>query len=135
MAEKSIEEVVKEALENVRSLADTQTVIGEPISIMGSTTVIPVCRISVGLGLGGSSYGKVANHGAGGGSGVTVTPIAFLVIRDDGETKVLNLGENSGYANPSITGFVNEIDGVLDKAPDIIEKVKGLFSKKKTEMQ
>ncbi len=132
MAEKTIEEIVKETLDNVRSLADTQTVIGQPISIMNGTTVIPVSRVSVGLGLGGSSFGKQSNHGAGGGSGVTITPVAFLVIRDNGETKILNLGDGVNYQNPTITGIVNDIDTALDKTPEVISKVKSIFTKNKS---
>lgn len=133
MAEKTIEEIVKESLDNVRALADTQTVVGQPISIMNGVTVIPVSRVSVGLGLGGSSFGKQSNHGAGGGSGVTITPVAFLIIKENGETKILNLGEGVNYQNPTITGIVGDIDTALDKTPEVIGKVKALFSKNKSE--
>lgn len=118
-------ESVKEALDKIRSMADTKTVIGEPINILENTTIIPVSKVSIGLGLGGGDYGKHSNSAGGGGTGLTVTPVAFLVISSTGETKLLNIGE--GYASLGIMGTVNGIDAALDKAPDILGKLKALF--------
>lgn len=135
-------EVIKETIERVKSVADTKTVIGEPITLIEGVTIIPVSKVTVGAGIGGGEYGTkknkkkvdaevttTDNFGGGGGTGISVTPIAFLVITADGEAKLLNIGENTGYASAAILGAVNGIDAALDKAPDIIEKVKGLFKK------
>lgn len=135
-------EVIKETIEKVKSVADTKTVIGEPITLIEGVTIIPVSKVTVGAGIGGGEYGAkknkkkvdsevttTDNFGGGGGTGISVTPIAFLVITADGEAKLLNIGENTGYASAAILGAVNGIDAALDKAPDIIEKVKGLFKK------
>lgn len=137
-------EVIKETIDKVKSIADTKTVIGEPITLIEGVTIIPVSRVSVGAALGGGEYGakkdrrkeqteKVVtdNFGGGGGTAVTVTPVAFLVITADGETRLLNIGENTGYLGNAVLGAVNGLDAALDKAPDIIEKIKGLFRKKK----
>ena len=137
-------EVIKETIEKVKSIADTKTVIGEPMTLIEGVTIIPVSRISVGAALGGGEYGAkkdrkkeqteklvTDNFGGGGGTGITVTPVAFLVVTADGETKLLNIGENTGYLSNAILGAVNGLDSALDKAPDIIEKFKGLFGKKK----
>ena len=137
-------EVIKETIDKVKSIADTKTVIGEPITLIEGVTIIPVARVSVGAALGGGEYGakkdrrkeqteKVVtdNFGGGGGTAVTVTPVAFLVITADGETRLLNIGENTGYLGNAVLGAVNGLDAALDKAPDMIEKIKGLFRKKK----
>ena len=137
-------EVIKETIDKVKSIADTKTVIGEPITLIEGVTIIPVSRVSVSAALGGGEYGakkdrrkeqteKVVtdNFGGGGGTAVTVTPVAFLVITADGETRLLNIGENTGYLGNAVLGAVNGLDAALDKAPDIIEKIKGLFRKKK----
>lgn len=137
-------EVIKETIDKVKSIADTKTVIGEPITLIEGVTILPVSRVSVGAALGGGEYGakkdrrkeqteKVVtdNFGGGGGTAVTVTPVAFLVITADGETRLLNIGENTGYLGNAVLGAVNGLDAALDKAPDIIEKIKGLFRKKK----
>lgn len=139
-------EVIKETIDKVKSLADTKTVIGEPMTLIEGVTIVPVSRVSIGAGIGGGEYGakkdrkkeqteKVItdNFGGGGGTGITVTPVAFLVVTADGETKLLNIGENSGYLSSAILGAVNGLDSALDKAPDILEKIKGLFGKKKKE--
>ena len=132
----NLTDAVKEAIEKIRSMADTKTVIGEPISIAGKTTVLPVSKVSIGLGLGGGEYGKSANTGSGGGTGLTVTPVCFLVIDNEtGDTKLLNVGENTGYDSLGIISAVNGIDRALDKAPDIIDKVKVLFKKKEDKAQ
>ena len=137
-------EVIKETIDKVKSIADTKTVIGEPITLIEGVTIIPVSRVSVGAALGGGEYGakkdrrkeqteKVVtdNFGGGGGTAVTVTPVAFLVITADGETRLLNIGENTGYLGNAVLGAVHGLDAALDKAPDMIEKIKGLFRKKK----
>lgn len=141
-------EVIKETIDKVKNLADTKTVIGEPMTLIEGVTIIPVSRVSIGAALGGGEYGakkdrkkeqteKVVtdNFGGGGGTGITVTPVAFLVVTAAGETKLLNIGENTGYLGNAILGAVNGIDSALDKAPDILEKLKGLFGKKKSDSQ
>ncbi len=137
-------EIIKETLDKAQSLADTKTVIGDPLTLVEGVTIIPVSRVSVGVGLGGGEYGERKvnkknelakttsdNFGGGGGTGITVTPVAFLVITADGETKLLNIGENTGYLGNALLGAVNGIDRALDKAPDILEKLRGLFGKNK----
>lgn len=138
-------EIIKETLEKIKDIADTKTVIGEPINVIEGTTIIPVSKVNVGAGIGGGEYGSKTQvkkdgdksvlsdkFGGGGGAGITVTPVAFLVITPDGEAKLLNIGENTGYAGAAIMGAVNGIDAALDKAPDIIDKVKGLLGGKKS---
>ena len=58
--------------------------------------------------------------------------MAFLVVTADGQAKLLNIGENTGYAGAAILGTVNGLDAALDKAPDIIEKIKALIKGKKS---
>lgn len=136
-------EVIKETIDKIKSIADTKTVIGDPITLIDGMTIIPVSKVSVGAGIGGGEYGAkknkkkensevttTDNFGGGGGTGITVTPVAFLVVTSDGEAKLLNIGENTGYASSTIMGTVNGIDAALAKAPEIIDKVKFLFKKK-----
>ena len=91
-------EVIKETIDKIKSIADTKTVIGDPITLVDGVTIIPVSKVSVGAGIGGGEYGTkknkkkensevltTDNFGGGGGTGITVTPVAFLVITSDGE--------------------------------------------------
>ena len=139
-------EIIKETIDKVKSVADTKTVIGEPITLVDGMTIIPVSKVSVGAGIGGGEYGTKSNKkkdsnettttdnfGGGGGTGITVTPVAFLIITPDAEAKLLNIGENTGYLENAIYGAVNGLDAALDKAPDIIEKVKSIFKSGKKE--
>lgn len=139
-------EIIKETIDKVKNIADTKTVIGDPITLIDGVTIIPVSKVSVGAGIGGGEYGTKKNRkktdaettttdnfGGGGGTGITVTPVAFLIITAGGEAKLLNIGENSGYAGAAIMGAVNGIDAALDKAPDIIDKIKFLFKGKKSD--
>lgn len=125
----NIGEAVREALSQVRSMADSQTIIGEPIKV-GTTTIIPVSRVSIGIGIGGGSYGKDSSNGAGGGgTGLTVSPVAFIVVEENGNTKLLNVGAD--FPGAKLSGTVSEIDKALDDVPEIITKVKGIFKKDK----
>lgn len=125
----NIADTIRQALAEVRSMADSQTIIGEPI-VVGETTLIPVSKVSIGVGLGGGTYGKESGNNAGaGGTGLTVSPVAFIVISKNGTPTLLNVG--SEFASPKISGTVNEIDKALDDVPEIISKVKGIFGKDK----
>ncbi|MBE6681729.1 MAG: hypothetical protein E7600_05570 [Ruminococcaceae bacterium] len=127
----NIAETIKDALNEARTMADSQTIIGEPI-VVGSTTIIPVSKISIGVGLGGGTYGKQKTNNAGvGGTGVTITPVSFIVVDDNGRTSLLNVGINTSENSTKISGTVNEIDKALDSVPGILSKIKDLFVNEK----
>lgn len=128
----NIADTIRQALSEVRSMADSQTIIGEPIAV-GEITLIPVSKVSIGVGIGGGTYGKdTANNAGAGGTGLTVSPVAFIVIKKDGSVSMMNVGADSAYG-PKIAGTVNDIDKALDDVPEIISKVKGIFKKDKNE--
>ena len=127
----NIGDSIREALSEVSNLADSQTIVGDPINL-GDTTLIPVSKVSIGVGIGGGTYGKEKANGAGaGGTGLTVSPVAFIVVDKNGNASLLNIGSQPGVSK--IAGTVNDIDKALDNVPDIIEKVKNIFKKKKDE--
>jgi sporulation protein YtfJ len=122
-------EIIKAALENVKSMVDANTVTGTPITTDSGTVIIPISKVFVGLATGGVDYfGKKSvstqNFGGGGGTGVTVSPVGFLVIEPNGKVDLLNL--NYEPKDP-ISQILNFIEG----SPDLIEKIKGLFGSKK----
>ncbi len=78
------EEIIGKLMEELRTVARTETVIGKEFQV-GDFTLIPVARLSLGVGAGGGkgSEEKKAGEGGGGGGGVVVTPIAFIAIKGD----------------------------------------------------
>ena len=127
MSEKStnLEVLVKTAIEKVKELADTETVIGKPIVTGNGTTIIPVSKISVGFGSGGSDLptkqaGELFGGGAGG--GVSIQPIAFITIMPDGNVKLLQMTINAPKENAA-----------LALIPDVVDKISGIISKNKTD--
>ncbi len=128
MEKTSQSDIIKAALENVKSMVDANTVTGTPIETAGGTVIIPISKIFVGLATGGIDYfGKKAptskNFGGGGGTGVTVAPVGFLVVSPDGRVDLLNI--NAESKDP-----ISQLIGLIESSPEIIEKFKNLFGKK-----
>jgi len=136
-----LNELVDTALDNLRGLVDANTVIGTPIVTASGTTVVPVSKISVGIAGGGNDYSQKAenngkiNFSGGGGTGLTMIPLAFLVVSPDGSVELLNIanptGKKGAEAAKPAPDLGSAIETVLDKAPDAISKIKDIFTKKK----
>lgn len=121
-------ELIRTALENVKSMVDANTVTGTPITTESGTVIIPVSKVFVGIASGGIDYfGKKSttekNFGGGGGTGVTVSPLGFLVISPKGKVELLNIEA------PSVDPVTRVVDFV-GNTPELIEKIKKLFPKK-----
>ena len=128
-------EVIKETIDKVKSIADTKTVIGEPMTLIEGVTIIPVSRVSIAAALGGGEYGNkkdrkkadtekiiTDNFGGGGGTGITVTPVAFLVVAK-GNVRLLPV------AAPANT----TVDRIVDMVPEVVEKISDMVGKNKDE--
>ena len=116
-----VQETMRVTMEEIRSMVDANTIIVTPISCDGGTTVIPVSKISFGFASGGSDLPtKVAKDmfGGGGGAGVTVTPVGFLVISGT-DVKLMQLSIN---ANPT--------NAVVNMVPDLVDKLTAFLTKK-----
>ncbi len=122
-------ELIQTALENVKSMVDANTVTGTPITTESGTVIIPISKVFVGIASGGVDYfGKKSvsdkkNFGGGGGTGVTVSPIGFLVISPKGKVELLNV-------DAPVTDPVTRVVDFVENTPELIEKIKKLFSKK-----
>lgn len=131
MEETKQSEIIKSALQNVKSMVDANTVTGTPITTANGTVIIPISKVYVGIATGGVDYfgkknNQKQNFGGGGGTGVTVSPVGFLVIDPKGNVDLLNL--NYEPKDP-----ISQVIGLIENTPEIIEKFKGLFSSKKKE--
>ena len=110
------------SMEKIRDLVDVNTIIGNPITSPDGTTIIPISKVSFGFVSGGSDIPANVSKdvfAGGAGAGITIKPQAFIVINKEGDSKILELG---GKSSP--------IEGIIDSAPDLINKLKGMFGKK-----
>ena len=102
----------------IREMVDSNSVVGEAITTPDGVTIIPISKISIGLGGGGSDFvSKNVNRqenpfGGGVGAGVKVTPVAFLIIKD-GSVRMLPV------AAPAST----TADRVVEMIPDTLDKI------------
>ena len=79
-----LNDLIRSTMDKVHEMADTTTIVGQPISTADGVTLIPISKVSVGFGGGGGDYGKPEqnNFGGGAGAGMKIDPVAFLVIKD-----------------------------------------------------
>lgn len=124
MSEHPISSLMATTIEKLRELASSETVIGNPIKVSESTTIIPVSKLSLGFASGGSDFPSKNPKdlfGGGGGAGVTVTPKAFLVV-ENGNVRLLQLAKDG-----------ESIDRLVGMIPDAINQISSLIKKDKTE--
>lgn len=132
MSDHPLKALMDSALEGLRSIADVNTIIGEPVEAPDGTVIIPVSKVSMGFGMGGSdikgvSYSAEGSNlfGGGGGGGVNIQPIAFLVI-GYGDVKLLTIDKgidfNLAEAIPSVVNFATSLFKKKDKAEGKEEK-------------
>ena len=119
--ENKLNEMMTAAMDKVRNMADTNTIVGQPITTPDGVTLIPISKISVGFGSGGGDYGKPARDGFGGAAaaGVKIDPVAFLIIKD-GVTRVM----------PVAVPPVSTVDRIVEMVPDVMDHVEKYFAKK-----
>ena len=110
--------MLESTIAKIREMVDVNSVIGDPITTPDGVTIIPVSKVSVGFGGGGSDFvSKNVNHhdnpfGGGAGGGVKVTPIAFLIVKE-GSVRMLPV------AAPAST----TADRLVEMVPDVLDKV------------
>ena len=121
MPENQSLDYMKASLSEIKAIAGVDTVIGSPINTPSGVTVIPVSKVTMGFASGGIDLfskpgSKDLAGGGGGGTGVSITPVAFLTIGQDADIKLIPINEG---------GAVDKIASVLEKAPEIINGIKG----------
>ncbi len=123
---KTLQEIMGISMDKIHEMVDVNTIIGEPINSPDGTIVIPVSKVAFGFVSGGSDLPtQTPDKFAGGsGAGVTVKPVAFIVIKKDGDVKLMEMGASS-----------SPVDSVMDALPGLIEKIKGFIDEKKNKDQ
>ena len=115
--------MLENTIAKIRDIVDVNSVIGDPITTPDGVTIIPVSKVSVGFGGGGSDFvSKNPNRqdnpfGGGAGGGVKVTPIAFLIVKE-GSVRMLPV---AAPANTTADRLVEMVPDVLDKVSAFID--------------
>ena len=118
-------------IQKLREMIDVNSIVGDPITTPDGVTIIPISKVSIGLGGGGSDFvSKHVNHqenpfGGGVGAGIKVTPVAFLIVKD-GSVRMLPV------AAPANT----TADRIVEMVPDTLDKIAAFVdsrTSKKTE--
>ena len=133
MSEHPIEGLMTTAMNSIQDMIDVNTIIGEPIETSNNIVIIPISKVSFGFAAGGSEFkGETVDEyrkrekeeevqyrlpfGGGAGAGVTINPIAFLVIQ----------GENVKLMP---VNYSSSIDKLLDYIPDLLDKTNNMINK------
>lgn len=125
--EHPINEVIGVTMNRVKELVDANTVVGEPIVTGEGVTIIPVSRISVGFGSGGTDFASKnasapKNFGGGTAAGVNVDPIAFLIVRKD-TVRLL----------PCMNGPYGPVEKLVDLVPELVDRFSSFSGTKKSD--
>lgn len=122
MKDQSAAGILSTTIEKVRQLVDVSTIVGEPINLSDEITVIPVSKVTYGFASGGSDFPSKNNtqlFGGGGGAGITINPVAFLIVKN-GDVTIKHITSNDNAAER----FVNMVPDVIDKVSDVVSKAK-----------
>ena len=113
--------ILESTIEKVKDLVNVSTIIGEPMKVDGGVTIIPVSKVTYGFASGGSDFPSKNNvelFGGAGGAGITINPVAFLVIKD-GEVSIKHI----------LSGD-NAVERAVSLVPEMFDKVVNLAKKK-----
>ena len=134
MSEHPIEGLMETAMNSIKDMVDVNTIIGEPIETSNNMVIIPISKVCFGFAAGGSEFsGETIDEykkkdkeeqvqyrlpfGGGSGAGVSINPVAFLVVNSEG-VKLMPISH------------ISTVDKLMDYVPDIIEKANKIVNKK-----
>lgn len=125
MSENKMSDIIKASMDGIKSFTDMETVIGNAITTPSGVTVIPVSKVAMGIATGGVDYGsekdkRTQNFGGGGGTGLSITPVAFLTIGRDAEINLIHINNSAAE--------IDRIADLIEQAPQIIQKIKSSLS-------
>ena len=119
-------EIIKTTLEGIDSFTDVNSVVGSVIKTPEGMTIIPISKITVGFLGGGADYGQKKlsqsqSFGGGSGAGISISPVAFLTVAPDSSVNLIPLNSESKAG-------VDRITSIIERSPEIIERIKQLIS-------
>jgi sporulation protein YtfJ len=120
MKETPVNRIMESTLDKMREMVDVSTIIGEPM-VTGDTTLIPVSKVSYGFTSGGTDLPSKQNNelfGGAGGGGISITPVAFIVIQD-GKCRMMQ-----------INNYTSSADRAIAMIPELVDKLTELIGAK-----
>ncbi len=121
-------------IDKIREMGDVKTIIGDPMQV-GETTIIPVSKVSYGFASGGSDLPAKQNpkelFGGGTGAGVTVQPVAFLIVDKMSNVRLIQISSSED----KISGVIRTMPELMDKISEMIENYKDKKTDKSTAAQ
>lgn len=126
MSDHPIEGMMNITLEKIKQMVDVNSIVGDPITSPDGTIIIPISKVSYGFASGGSDIPTKVQpakgfFGGGTGASITINPVAFITI-SNGDVKLLQIDPYNSSA-----------DRIVGMVPDVVDKISGLFNKKKEE--
>ncbi|MGN1201553.1 MAG: spore germination protein GerW family protein [Candidatus Caccovivens sp.] len=117
----SINDLISSAMDKIKTLVDSSTIVGDSITTPDGTVMIPISKVTVGFVVGGGEYAdlsarRVANHfpmSGGSSGGMSVSPVGFLIMRQDGEVDFVNVENKSLYQ--TMLNMFNSLLAKLEK--------------------
>ncbi len=125
MKDQSASGILATAIDRIKEMVDCQTIVGDTIDAGDGIKIIPISKVTYGFASGGTDFPTKTSKelfGGGGGAGVTVAPVAFLVIKD-GDVSVKYISE----------GAENSAERIISMVPDVVNKVTDVVAKFKTD--
>jgi len=136
VAEHPIQGLMQTAMENIKEMVDVNTIVGDPVETPDGSVILPVSKVGFGFAAGGSEFnldhgaGSGKSHqenvsvalpfGGGSGGGVSITPIAFLVVNAHG-IKVVPLDNNTHI-----------YERMIELAPQVVDKIQTMLGRNGT---
>lgn len=127
MSDHPIQGLMTTAMENLKEMIDVNTIIGDPVETPDGSVILTVSKVGFGFAAGGSEFSlegstsgdeKKSPFGGGSGGGVSITPVAFLIVNSNG-VKMVHLDENTHL-----------YERILDLAPQAVDKIQQMFDSK-----
>ena len=117
----SINDLISSAVDKIKTIVDSSTIIGESIVTPDGTTIIPISKVAVGFVVGGGEYAdlsarRVANHfpmSGGSSGGMSVSPVGFLIIKESGDVDFVNVENKTLYQ--TVLNMFNSLLSKLEK--------------------
>ena len=123
----NISDMLTSSMEKIQKMVDVNTIIGQPVHLGDGVTIVPITKVHIGMGGGGTDFAtksalsaKKDPFGGGLGAGVSIDPVAFLILKGD-SVRMLPVAEPA-----STTG-----DRIVEQAPDLIDKLADFLDSRK----